>query len=531
MNNTTLKIKPLLPGKFPIRLLGISLATIASGSVFFAIYLFISRTVVYNSDNASILLQAQAMQQGNVLLQGWYLPTDNWLTLEIPLYTLGLLLGFSMTSLLHIIPALLYTLVVLAGGFLASTLLQGKQRIWSWLAFLGIVAFPPLNMVQGFLVGPIHISTILFTLLGLLAYKHSSGRKGGKKVAFAGVLLLIVQMVIGDPLVLVLFVLPLILTEGSQALANKRLVWREHFRMFGIVLAIVLAFSLRRLTDLAGVHNLLTAGFLLKDLPGIGSNLISAIVSLFVLFHANIFVQNPLADVSIIPNVLMLISLVYSAFRWSIRSLLRPTTEEARVISVLIWGSIGILSAFTLSTLGGETGRRYLYALVFFGGVLSHVLLRPFYQRYLLYTLLALTFLANSTAFAVSCYQAPNAVIPESQLIAFLQEKHLTSGLGSYWVSPIVTVQSKGRVILRQIEVKNHRLHPFYFLADQEWFDRSNLQDAKFIVFRDRDGSWMYYQASLQSFGRPDHYYKIGMYTVLTWNAPLLTHMQPGYSF
>jgi hypothetical protein len=39
------------------------------------------------------------MLHGNYILRGWYMPTDNFLTIEIPLYTLGRLLGFSMTSL------------------------------------------------------------------------------------------------------------------------------------------------------------------------------------------------------------------------------------------------------------------------------------------------------------------------------------------------------------------------------------------------------------------------------------------------
>src|SRR5450432_1250836 len=85
---------------------------IIGGAILFTSYVLISRTVFYNADDASIIIEAQSMMHGNLLLRGWYIPSDNFLFIDIPFYALGLRLGFSMTSLLHIVPSLLYTLVV-----------------------------------------------------------------------------------------------------------------------------------------------------------------------------------------------------------------------------------------------------------------------------------------------------------------------------------------------------------------------------------------------------------------------------------
>jgi hypothetical protein len=525
----------LLSQSFYSKLIGIVLGS----SLLFATYLLISRTVVYNSDDASIILEAQSMLNGNFILHGWYVPTDNFLTIEIPLYALGLLLGFSTSSLLHIIPSLLYILIVISGGYLASTLLQGKQRIWSVFAFLGIVAFPPLAMVQRLLVGPVHMGTILFTLIGLIAYRLYLTGKKGRKVAFAILLLVITLAVIGDPFALVFFALPLILTEGLQTLVQKRRSLRENSILSGVLLAIILAFGIRELTELAGLHNLVTAGFVLTNIPGMASNFISAIKWLFVLFHANIFAENSpsLSSIPVFINALLLIALIYTAIRWSIHALFvipkksHTTAATTQILNILLWGSAGILASFTLSTLGGDSGARYLYPLFFFSGIISLPLMCSFINRHALIFVIMLALLANTITFAIALYQAPNAITPEAQLITVLEEHHLRQGIGTYWVSPIVTVQSEEQVVIRQILISSHQIHPYYFLADEAWFNRSNLQGANFIVYRESDGPQAYYDTSVRSFGMPDHQYHTGTYTILTWNTPLLTHMQPGYSF
>ena len=102
MNITILKARQF----FCNTVYGKWISIIGGSCLLFVAYLLISRAAIYNSDNASILLEAQGMQHGNPLLQRWYMPTDSFLTGEIPLYALGLWLGFSMPALLHIVPAL-----------------------------------------------------------------------------------------------------------------------------------------------------------------------------------------------------------------------------------------------------------------------------------------------------------------------------------------------------------------------------------------------------------------------------------------
>ncbi len=502
---------------------------IGSGLLFTA-YLLVSKTITYNSDNASIILEAQAMAHGNFLLRGWYMPTDNFLTIEIPFYALGLLLGFSPTSLLHIIPALFYTLVVVSGAYLASMLLQGKQRLWSLLAFLGIAAFP-LTMAQGFLIGPIHIGTLWLIIVGFTAYRFFSRGDKSKKLAFAIVMLMIVLTTVGDPFALVLFELPLVLAESVQMLATRKFLFQERIMIISTLLATGLGFGIRWILEAVGVHILQTSGFVPATFPGMLQNFTSALLFMPALFHANIFATSAfsLADLPQFINALVLLALGCATICWCLRALFRVATPETKTVNGLVWGSVGLLAAYTTSTLGGIT--RYLYPLLFLIGIVSFSLFSPLIKQKVLRVALLFVLLMNATLFAVAAWQASPATPPETPLITLLQEHHLKQGLGSYWVAPMVTVQSEGQIVVRQITATSYRIHPYEFLVDEHWFDASQLGGANFIVYRNSDNPQAYYTAAIQSFYRPNYQYHISIYTILVWKAPLLTQMRPGYSF
>lgn len=496
---------------------------------------------MYNSDNASILLEAQGMQHGNLLLQRWHMPTDSFLTDEIPLYALGLLLGFPMPALLHIVPALLYTLLVFVGGYLATTLFEGKQRVWSVLALLGIVAFPALNLARGMLIGPLHFSTVLCALLGLIAYRHFLRvEKKGRWIAFAILLLITVLAVLGDPFALVIFVVPLLLTESIDALVKRCVTSSALCTFVGLLLATLLAFGLRALLNsVGGVHILLTAGFSLTDVPGMVSNAQYALVSLLVIFHANLLVGNAfsLAALPLYLNALVLLVLIYAVARWCIRSFLHTSTVNEKIVNVLVWSLFGLVAAFVLSTLG--TTIRYLYPTLFIGGAIGFIVSASFIKRRVLIVATLLVLVVNGGLFMFALAQAPTAPTPEAQLMTLLKAHHLTRGLGTYWVAPIVTVQSEERIVLRQVMVKDRQIRPYVFLADEKWFDAENLRDANFIVYRNMSENdpqkfepHEVYEAAIRSFGLPDQQYRVGRtYTVLVWHTPLLTHMKNGATF
>src|SRR5215471_21384666 len=95
----------------------------------FAGYLFASQFVPNNSDNASMILEGQAMLHGNLFLHGWYVPPDSFITTEMALDALGSLF-FSGEHLLKITPAFLYATTVLLAIYIAIRRVPDPDRRW-----------------------------------------------------------------------------------------------------------------------------------------------------------------------------------------------------------------------------------------------------------------------------------------------------------------------------------------------------------------------------------------------------------------
>jgi hypothetical protein len=124
-----------------------------------------------------------------------------------------------------------------------------------------------------------------------------------------------------------------------------------------------------------------------------------------------------------------------------------------------------------------------------------------------------------SLGYAAAQTSAPPA---NQQLAAFLAERHLTEGLGGYWQSSIVTVDSGGAVTVRAVWPTT--LRPYPWESKASWYD-PNSHRATFLVTDSQPGFFNYWQpsrAALAAYGPPAHIYRIGPYTVFVWDKNLL---------
>ena len=86
----------------------------------FTLYWRQSESVALSSDGASIVLQAQAMLHGNLLLHNWRVADVTFYTTELPQYALiESVLGLG-ARVVHLGAAMTYTLLVLLAALLAQ---------------------------------------------------------------------------------------------------------------------------------------------------------------------------------------------------------------------------------------------------------------------------------------------------------------------------------------------------------------------------------------------------------------------------
>ncbi|MGH3256933.1 MAG: hypothetical protein ACRDOU_16310, partial [Streptosporangiaceae bacterium] len=210
----------------------------------FVAYLMVSRTYPENSDEANILLMASDMLHGNVLLHGWYLSDVSFYTTELPQYALLERLIGLHSDTAHVAAAMTYTLVVLVAALLA----RGATRPGAWprtLLTVAIMVAPQLGVgVFVLLLSVGHIGTAVPLMLtwlvidcagppggsggkgfspgsegsrgvvppGVHSPQASSRPWGGRRAGWASALvfLLLTWVLVADPLVLVIGIIPLI---------------------------------------------------------------------------------------------------------------------------------------------------------------------------------------------------------------------------------------------------------------------------------------------------------------------------------
>jgi hypothetical protein len=135
---------------------------------------------------------------------------------------------------------------------------------------------------------------------------------------------------------------------------------------------------------------------------------------------------------------------------------------------------------------------------------------------------LASALLAGYTASLGYAAAQPPAPSATEQLDAFLVAHHLTDGISGYWQSSIATIGSDGAVTLRA--VMPGTLRPDLWESKGSWYDPGSHR-ATFIVTDSQPGFFTYWRprpAVVAAYGPPVHTYRVGPYTVLVWDENLL---------
>ena len=108
-------------------------------------------------------------------------------------------------------------------------------------------------------------------------------------------------------------------------------------------------------------------------------------------------------------------------------------------------------------------------------------------------TLLAGALLAGYAASLGYAAAQPSVPPANARLAAFLAAHHLTSGIGGYWESSVVTVGSDGAVTIRA--VLPGTLQPDLWEAKGSWYD-SGPNRATFLVTDSAPGFFNHWQPS-----------------------------------
>jgi hypothetical protein len=525
-------------------------AAAAAGVVLlFVAYVQLSRTYAVNSDSANIMLMSWDMLHGNALLHGWYLSDVSFYPTELPQYAMleGLLGLHADTA--HIAAAMTYTLAVLFAVLLARGPRDRAAGRAAWPRMVltgGLMVAPQLGVgVFVLLMSVGHIGTAVPLMLTWLVIDWAATKPRWFIPVIVG--LLLTWVLVADPLVLVVGIVPLVAVCGLRVLravwsarppdrgAALQASWYEVSLAAAAILAYGLADLVNRLLSASGGFILHPLGYQLAPLHTWAKHAWVTGEGLLALFGAK--PQGPAVELTFALLHLVGVALV----AWALCRVARRFVSWPDLVSqVLLLAIVLNVLVYIPSTLADATdlNAREFAVVLPFGAVLAgRVVAEPLTTRLRggevdvlgwlrgrrwragLASALAVGYLA-SLGYAAAQPSVPPA---NAQLATFLAEHHLTNGISGYWQSSIVTVGSDGAATVRAVQPS---LRPYLWETKGSWYD----QRATFLVTENQAGYFNHFQPSasaLAALGPPARTYHVGPYTILVWNKNLLSSPGP----
>jgi hypothetical protein len=483
--------------------------------------LFFAQYIVNNSDDASIILEGQAMLHGNLLLHGWFLPPDSFITTEIPLYAIGSLF-FNLPILTKLIPAFLYAATILCATIIAGKRLEGRSIRWlAIVACLASLAIPGDPMFYYVLRSPMHFGTILLSLLAFIAFDRVAHEQT-PRLSTALFISATTLGILGDPMGILLIPVPVGIVSVLTLIRSRG----RDYAAFTLLGSSIASYALGTMLQ----HDLVASGTFIGSTPTtlttfsmFQEHLRWLFWGTCTFFHMEmsstmVVNQNPLLFV--VNGTILL--LFCGGFLYLFWKTLFPRTSRDGLHSLMCWAIIGVCGAFLLTDFAQNiSGFRYLIPAFIYAGILIYPALAAILpRRFLIGSILVLA-IGSMVSFGVRLSQMTIQEPPQKPLTAFLLKHHLTNGLGSFWAAGITTVESDRHITIRQVNADSGSIQAYKWHTSKDQFNHQSTGNIQFVVYRRKEDT-NFYQAAIHSFGTPDHVYDVGEFVVITWDHPII---------
>ncbi len=500
-----------------------------AGLGLFTLYLRQSRIAPFNADGASIVLQANVMLHGNLLLRGWWTADVSFYTTELPEYMLVEVFRGLTPDVVHICGALTYTLTVLLAALLARGRVKGRAGVVRALVAGGIMLAP--GIIGGtavFLENPDHAGTAVPILVVLLLMDRAPERW----YVPVAVCVLLAGIQVGDQLTLVAATVPVaaVALVRLLVLALRRRPLAEFRYDALLLLAAGLSAELAKLAervlrDLGGYALHPLPQQLLSPSSQVPSNARVMGQTIMMLFGANVS-DHQLALIA----HLHLIGLALAACGLAVAIATFFGTRIDRVSQILLAGTLAVLAWGILGTELPSLSHAHEVAILLpFGAVLAGRMLpglvpARWHPGRVLVPLLGAWLACSLAALCWAATWAPLPV-PDQALVNWLTGHKYTEGLAYYWESNNITVASGGKVLVAPVVYQASAAR--HWEASVTWYEPSQRR-ANFVIAATDPSAppgGLPIASVRKVFGRPAHQYQVGPYVIMVYNYNLLTKL------
>jgi hypothetical protein len=492
------------------------------------------------SDDANFLLAGSEISDGNWRLKGWWLPEDNYLTIDLPLYALLVKCLGVTPYIMFYIPAALWAGVALLSLVLSGSGLTGTKKMMALAAVTTPVLLPIIgnhsSMEAIAHVWP-HTGTILYVLLiFLLAKMAMSGQRAHPRSILIAYTLIVVLAVFGDPFSVYIGVIPVATVAAFSIFYGSKSRQKLLVLVFTL-LAGLIGKILLEVNSITGGFHLIHIPVKFVEFDALGKNVVSVIQYFFKLFGCDFFGREVFAfsiDGAALPLIrLPFLALLIAAFiafykkpLASIRAVRNqwPVLEGDYLDAFLALAFIiNVFAALFSDRITDAGSIRFMVPALVFGAILiaRAQIRRQWVGAYFYFALLV------STGFSLASYvgnpRSSVLVSEEIQAVSqWLSNNELRYGFGPYWSSSIVTAATDSRVEIRAVVADAEgKLKPFEWNGNREWYNigAAGVGRAVFVLAHEEEK--IYYDEAdvLGTLGEPLEKHEVGPYIINLYDS------------
>jgi hypothetical protein len=491
-----------------------ALAWTAGAAALFALYLRIKVSMAPDSDAANNALQAWDMLHGHILLHGWLTGDVPFYTFELPLVALVEVFFGLHNVAMHVSMALVYLIITGCAVAITVTDSRGYARTARAGLVVAVLAAPVLTVTEAWIpLGfPDHFGTTVFLLVSCLLIDRAPSRR------FTAPLLCVILVAgqIGDVTVRYVAVPAIIVTCAYRVVAARRIKTGDAANLLAAAVSLPLATAVRALMRHFGSYLLAAPKTGIAPVSEWSYNWALTWHSVRMLFGIAAEPGSaPVGKTAIFGWACLAVAVVGAArviWRWH---------RARRAEQVLLLAIVANVIVYAFSTLPTPRDPHDIAGLLAAGAILGARALVP--DRIAgRVTALVVTCAALIAALLplslVAAARSPK-VTPIAGLTSWLEAHGLRYGLGGYWDSSVISLQSGGQVLVRAVGNHEGRITPDAWEVNFLWYDPARHY-ANFVIFN--VSGYDLGMKAMRFFGTPESVSRVGDWEVAIYDTNVL---------
>jgi len=430
-----------------------------------------------DSDTANNALGAWDMLHGHIMLHGWLTSDVPFYTFELPLMALVEIFFGLHDAAMHVSMALVYLIIAGCAVAIAVTGSRGPGRAARAGLVVAVLAAPVLTVTEAWIpLGfPDHFGTAVFLLVSCLLVDRASSRR------FTAPLLCVILVAgqIGDVTVRYVAVPAIIVTCAYRVLAARRIKTGDAANLLAAALSLPLATWVRALMRHFGAYLMAAPKTGIAPVRQWGYNWALTWHSVRMLFGITGEPgSGPIGNTAIFGWACLVVAAAGAArviWCWH---------RARRAEQVLLLAIVANVIVYAFSTLPTPRDPHDIAGLLPAGAILGARALVPdrIAGRVTALVVTCAALMAALLPLSLQAAARSPQVTPVAALTVWLEAHGLRYGLGGYWDSSVVSLQSGGQVLVRAVGNHEGQIRPDAWETNFLWYDPARYY-ANFVIF------------------------------------------------